>query len=131
MIQFDRPTNYFEIAGSWNMDEHLLSVIYSDDRPPSFYPTQSRSPLWGFPNFPSCYFCGNDSPAADIVRIGSLEDAPYITMVFVGGWENPATLDRIRFNSNVPSAGVPEPSSLLLLGFSLAGLVMWRRKQAA
>lgn len=130
MIQFDRPTNYFEIAGSWNMDEHLLSVIYADDRPLSFNPMMSRTALWGFPNLSMCYFCGTDSPAADIVRIGSLDDAPYIKAVFVGGWENPATLDRIRFNS-VPSTGVPEPSSLLMLGVGLAGLMLWRRKQAA
>lgn len=130
MIQFDRPTNYFEIAGSWNMDEHLFSVIYADDRPLNFNPMMSRTALWGFPNLSMCYFCGTDSPAADIVRIGSLEDAPYIKTVFVGGWKNPATLDRIRFNS-VPSPGVPEPSSLLMLGVGLAGLVAWRRKQAA
>lgn len=130
MIQFDRPTNYFEIAGSWNQDEHLLSVIYADDRPPSFSPMMSRTPLWGFPNLSICYFCGNESPAADIVRIGSLEDAPYMTTVFIGGWENPATLDRIRFNS-APGAGIPEPSTLLLLGFGLSGLLLWRWRQAA
>jgi hypothetical protein len=117
MIEFDRPTNFLEIAGSFNEDVH---TIYAFDSNGQFVGGATS-------RFPLEYSGGM---GADIAQIGSLDRDPFMQTLFIGGWENPATLDRIRFNS-APGAGIPEPSTLLLLGFGLAGLVLWRWRQAA
>jgi hypothetical protein len=85
MIQFDRPTNYFEIAGSWLMDQHRIYAFDADAG--SVGNETSRTPLWS----------GSDM-TADIAHIGSMEGDPILKTLFIGGWENPALLDRIRFN---------------------------------
>lgn len=85
MIQFDHPTNYFEIAGSWFMDDHKIYAFNADAE--SVGNETSRTPLWSGDDF-----------TADIAIIGSMEGDPILKTLFIGGWENPALLDRIRFN---------------------------------
>lgn len=139
LVQFDRPTNYFEIASSWGEmgggDDPMLFAFDSNRQylgRDEAFDSLFRAPYP--PNDQGLYDHGYYNGTGDyagIVRFGSLDRTPFISTIVVGGWDSWGSLDRIRFNSDVPSAGVPEPSSLLMLGFGLAGLVLWRRKLVA
>lgn len=128
LIQFDTPTNYFDIAASYGwIGGGDNTIAYAFDSNRQFVGSADQDVSIRNRTFDEE---GNAVfEYAGIARIGSLDRAPYISSIIVGGWDTNGTLDRIRFNS-VPGAGIPEPSTLLLLGFGLSGLLLWRRRQA-
>lgn len=76
---------------------------------------------------PSCYLAvkdGNHSPTYYFFNLASWNGTETINLR--GFWPGPGAISHVSI-WGAPSAGVPEPSSLLLLGAGLAGAAMWRR----
>lgn len=77
---------------------------------------------------PSCYLAvkdGNHSPTYYFFNLASWNGTETINLS--GFWPGPGAISHVSI-WGTPSAGVPEPSSLLLLGAGLAGAGIWRRK---
>ncbi|MBH0177082.1 MAG: hypothetical protein HP491_04275 [Nitrospira sp.] len=128
LIQFDRPTNFFEIAAEYQLQEHTRA----DDYPAHIVPfdsngqfvlgPQTRTTLWRVVD-------DIEGPSmAESIQLGGLDRDPYISSVIIGGWENGVMLDRIRFNR---VASVPEPSIALLsvVGLLFLATYEWRRRR--
>lgn len=77
---------------------------------------------------PSCYLAvkdGNINPRYYFFDISSWNGTETINLN--GFWPGRGAISHVSI-WGTPSAGVPEPSSLLLLGAGLAGAGIWRRK---
>jgi hypothetical protein len=111
LIEFDSPTDFVSISGAFFVSD--WPEIYALDASFNLLPVTK---VYTDRRYDSEFNFEELTTSVSTVE-------PQIKYAIAGGWYNGSSLDALRYES------IPEPSSLLLLGTGLAGLVAARRRR--
>jgi hypothetical protein len=115
LVQFQHPTDFAQISGTW-LNDHVMAYAFDS----SFQQVADGGSNNVF-DFNRCRGDTNNDWCANTVSVQTSQQN--ISWLLAGSWAGIATVDDLKFNS------VPEPGTLSLLGVTLLGLAISRRKR--